>query len=99
MKILKRLLLYWFKCLKKAVRRKDFWFAVIVYPLIAVGFMWCRSNPFLKDIVDKTGIWYFILSFFLSGFIIFNFIWHVIKRKLKHTGQGDKLKIKKDSWR
>lgn len=98
-KTFKWLFSYWLRSMKKTLRRKDFWFAVTVYPLMVMGYMWARDSIFLKDITGKAGIWYFVAAFLIFTFIVFNVIWHVIERKLKHTGQGDKLKIKEDRWR
>lgn len=84
------------KHIKKTLRKREFWFTIIIYPAMAAGYLYLKDNPTLKELVYKTGIWYFVLSFIFFIYITVYVFFEVIEKKLHHKVQGDKLRIKQE---
>jgi len=89
-----------FKHLKKTVRKREFWFTVVLYPTIVAGYYYLKNNHALYTLVNKSGIWYFVIAFILFVYIICYVAFEIIEKKLLHKVQGDKLKMKQEqNWR
>jgi hypothetical protein len=84
------------KHVKKTLRKREFWFTILLYPAIAAGYFYLKNNSFLNNLIGKAHIWYFIISFiffvYITGYVAFE----VIEKKLLHKVQGDKLRIKQE---
>jgi hypothetical protein len=84
--------------LKKTLHKREFWFTILLYPAIATGYFYLKSNGVLYNLVNKTGIWYFVISFIIFIYIITIVTLEFVGKKLFHKIQGDKLRIKQDEW-
>lgn len=84
------------KHLKKTIRKREFWFTILLYPAIAAGYFYLKNNSEFRELVGKTHIWYFIIAFIFFVYIICYVAFVVIEKRLHHKVQGDKLKIKQE---
>ena len=84
------------KHLKKTMRKREFWFTILLYPAIAAGYFYLKNNPVFRDLVDKTHIWYFVIAFIFFVYVTCYVAFEVAEKRLHHKIQGDKLKIKQD---
>jgi len=82
------------RAVKRTVRQREFWFTVAVYPFFAACYTYVKGSRWLKDVVGKTGVWYFACSFMVFSYAVLAVACEIIEKKLKHKVQGDKLKIK-----
>lgn len=84
--------------IKKTLRKREFWFTILLYPAIAAGHFYLKNNEALYQLVNRTGIWYFVISFILFMYIIIIVSFEILEKRLMNKVQGDKLKIKQDEW-
>jgi hypothetical protein len=88
------------KHLKKTIHKREFWFSVLLYPTISIGYLYLKNSKRLFEFVSKIGIWYFVIAFIILIYITFYVAFEVIEKKLLFKVQGDKLKIKQEQkWR
>lgn len=88
------------KHLKKSIRKREFWFTVVLYPAITAGYFYLKNSHALYTFISKLGIWYFVIAFIISVYVICYVAFEVIEKKLLHKVQGDKLKMKQEqNWR
>lgn len=85
--------------IKKTLRKREFWFTILLYPAIAAGYFYLKNNEALYQLVKRTGIWYFVISLILFLYITVIVTFENIEKRLMHKVQGNKLKIKQDEWR
>lgn len=85
--------------IKKTLRKREFWFTILLYPAMAAGYFFLKNNDGLYRLVSKTGIWYFVISLILFTYIMAIVAIEFLEKKYFHKIQGDKLKIKQDEWR
>jgi len=84
------------KHIKRTVRKREFWFTILVYPVIATGYFYIKKNHSFSEFAGKTHMWYFIISFIFFAYIICFVAFEIIEKKLLHKVQGDKLRIKQE---
>ena len=85
---------------KKTIRRRDFWFAITVYPLLLGVYRFINNDPKIYAEIQKFGNWYFLIAFLGSAYIVFLVVFETIEKRFRHKIQGDKLKIKQEqNWR
>jgi predicted permease len=87
------------KHLKNTLRKREFWFTILIYPAIAAGYFYIKNYPVFLQLVGKTHIWYFIIAFIFFVYITCYVAFEVIEKRLHHKVQGDKLKIKQEQNR
>lgn len=87
------------KHIKKTIRKREFWFTILIYPAIAAGYFYIRNDSSFSEFAGKTHIWYFIISFVFFAYVICYVAFEVIEKKLLHKVQGDKLRIKQEQNR
>ena len=80
------------KKLKSILRRREFWFVVLVYPAMAICARMLTSA--LMPIATKYPMQYGMVTFTLSIIIIGCTVLEIISRLMKHELQGEKLKIR-----
>ena len=85
--------------IKKTLRKREFWFTILLYPAIAAGYFYLEKNEAIYQLVNRTDIWYFIITFLLFLYITAIITFENIEKRLMNKIQGDKLKIKQDEWR
>ena len=86
------------KKVMRTIKKKEFWFTIIVYPLFAIGYQYVKKNRQAYEMVNRTGIWYFVVSYMIALYIVFMVAYEIIEKKLRHKIQGDKLKQKQENW-
>lgn len=84
------------KYIKKTLRKREFWFTILLYPAIAAGYFYLKNNNLLNDLVGKTHIWYFVVCFIFFVYITCYVAFEIVEKKLLHKVQGDKLRIKQE---
>lgn len=84
------------KHLKKTIRKREFWFTILLYPAIAAGYFYLKNNPAFCEFAGKTHIWYFVITFIFFLYIICYVTFEVLEKKLLHKIQGDKLRMKQE---
>ena len=84
------------KHIKKTLRKREFWFTILLYPAIAAGYFYLKNNCYFYELVGKTSIWYFVVSFIFFVYITCYVAFEVVEKKLLHKVQGDKLRIKQE---
>ena len=85
--------------IKKTLRKREFWFTILLYPAIAAGYFYLKNNEALYQLVNRAGIWYFVISFILFLYITIIVSFEILEKRLLNKVQGDKLRIKQDEWR
>ena len=80
------------KHIKKTLRKREFWFTILLYPAIAAGYFY----RFFYELVGKTHIWYFVVCFIFFVYITCYVAFEIVEKKLLHKVQGDKLRIKQE---
>lgn len=88
-----------FKRIKKTIRKREFWFTIILYPTISASYLYAKNSKWLNELIHKVGIWYFVVALIIFLYIIFYVTFEVIEKRLMHKVQGDKLKIKQEQNR
>lgn len=82
---------------KKIIQRKDFWFAIVIYPLLLWLYSYLKTNLVINKFVTDNALSYFIVFFCLAIFTTFLVAWEIFEKKIYHKVQGQKLQFKKDS--
>lgn len=82
------------KKLKKTIRKREFWFTILIYPAIVAGYFYLKNNSTFNKFIGKTHIWYFIITLILFLYITCYVVFEVVEKRLHNKRQGDKLKIK-----
>ena len=78
--------------IKKTLRKREFWFTILLYPAIAAGYFYLKNNEAFYQLVKLIGIWYFVISFILFLYITVIVTFENIEKRLMNKVQGDKLK-------
>lgn len=88
------------KQFKKLMRNKDFTFSMLTYPIALLVYLILELYIKTNKLSEDTSFWYALSSFGLFTTIVFISIWERIEKRVSHTVQGDKLKMKqKENWR
>jgi uncharacterized membrane protein YhaH (DUF805 family) len=82
------------KKLKKTIRKREFWFTILIYPAIVAGYFYLKNNSTFRKFAGKTHIWYFIIALILFLYITCYVVFEVVEKRFHNKRQGDKLKIK-----
>ena len=87
------------KTVKRSVKKREFRFTVVVYPVFLCGYTVIKNSKWLHDVVSQIGLWYFAVSYLVALYIVFMVAYEVVEKRLKHKVQGDKLKQKQERWK
>lgn len=82
--------------LKKTLRKREFWFTILLYPAIAAGYFYLKNSSAFRELAGKPHVWYFVLAFIFFLYIICYVSFEIVEKKLLHKVQGDKLRIKQE---
>jgi hypothetical protein len=90
--------MFW-KHIKKTLKKREFWFTILLYTAMAAGYFHAKNSDSLKRMTSIPHIWYFAFSLIFFVYIICYVAFEIIEKKLLHKVQGDKLRIKQEQNR